>query len=179
MLVSDSPQFVCFAILTDFREHWSHLNMKHVLRKGFQICFEITIQNMMKTRFHKYLRDCLEPAGCGACAFSYSRVCPPTKFWHKYLFIFPQIFAPPLTNIFGDFWHKFAPSTLKCSIYHKWLCRDIPHQLSYFRVWLFGATLLVGQCWSSSHEAITWIMGSLLWSELGIATHISSAKVVS
>ena len=133
-----------------------------------------------KQSFHKYFPDCLEPAGCGACAFSYSRVCPPTKFWHKYLFIFPQIFAPPLTNIFGDFWHKFAPSTLKCSIYHKWLCRDIPHQLSYFRVWLlFLATLLVGQCWSSSHEAITWIMGSLLWSELGIATHISSTKVAS
>ena len=52
--------------------------------------------------------------------------------------------------------------------------------LSYFRVWLlFWATLLVGQCWWSSHEAITWIMGSLLWSELGIATHISSAKVAS
>ena len=142
----------------------------------------VTIQKIMikKLSFHKYFRDCLEPAGCGACAFSYSRVCPPTKFWHKYLFIFPQIFAPPLTNIFGDFWHKFAPSTLKCSIHHKWLCRDIPHQLSYFRVWLlFWLTLLVGQCWSSSHEAITWIMGSLLWSELGIATHISSAKVVS
>ena len=125
VLVSDSSQFVCVAIITNFRDRSVTIeDVCHLFCETHsKLQCNNTENNDKKLSFHKYLPDCLEPAGCGACAFSYSRVCPPTKFWHKYLFIFPQIFAPPLTNIFGDFWHKFAPSTLKYSKYQKWLCR--------------------------------------------------------